>query len=110
MIDCSATVFGPIKYILMFILFIFTHSDRLNNGPGKRKTQKDSLEALGQCSLLHISLMFSVFFLRKITSFSNICRTSSERDPLILLSRATPDLVDAEYTKNQAWKSDKVSF
>lgn len=34
-------------------------------------------------------------------------RTSSERDPLILLSRATPDLVDAEYTKNQAWKSDK---
>ncbi|NP_001032511.1 protein O-glucosyltransferase 1 precursor [Danio rerio] len=34
-------------------------------------------------------------------------RTSSERDPLILLSRAAPDLVDAEYTKNQAWKSDK---
>ncbi|XP_041348590.1 protein O-glucosyltransferase 1-like [Gigantopelta aegis] len=33
-------------------------------------------------------------------------RTSSERDPLILLSRKEPDLVDAEYTKNQAWKSD----
>uniref|UniRef100_A0A8C2G3S2 Protein O-glucosyltransferase 1-like n=1 Tax=Cyprinus carpio TaxID=7962 RepID=A0A8C2G3S2_CYPCA len=34
-------------------------------------------------------------------------RTSSERDPLILLSRQAPDLVDAEYTKNQAWKSEK---
>ncbi|CAM4490367.1 unnamed protein product [Leuciscus chuanchicus] len=34
-------------------------------------------------------------------------RTSSERDPLILLSREAPDLVDAEYTKNQAWKSEK---
>ncbi|XP_044298410.1 protein O-glucosyltransferase 1 isoform X2 [Varanus komodoensis] len=34
-------------------------------------------------------------------------RTSSERDPLILLSREDPDLVDAEYTKNQAWKSEK---
>lgn len=36
-------------------------------------------------------------------------RTSSQRDPLILLSRAEPDLVEAQYTKNQAWKSDKVS-
>lgn len=34
-------------------------------------------------------------------------RTSDERDPLILLSRAEPELVDARYTKNQAWKSDK---
>lgn len=33
-------------------------------------------------------------------------RTSSERDPLILLSRKEEDLVDAQYTKNQAWKSD----
>lgn len=33
-------------------------------------------------------------------------RTSSERDPLILLSREKPDIVDASYTKNQAWKSD----
>ncbi|XP_067684797.1 protein O-glucosyltransferase 1-like [Haliotis asinina] len=33
-------------------------------------------------------------------------RTSNERDPLVLLSRKEPDLVDAEYTKNQAWKSD----
>lgn len=35
-------------------------------------------------------------------------RTSDERDHLVLLSRAEPDLVDAQYTKNQAWKSDKV--
>ncbi|KAJ3654915.1 hypothetical protein Zmor_014067 [Zophobas morio] len=33
-------------------------------------------------------------------------RTSSERDPLVLLSREKPNLVDAQYTKNQAWKSD----
>ncbi|KAL8586490.1 Protein O-glucosyltransferase 1 [Nucella lapillus] len=33
-------------------------------------------------------------------------RTSAERDPLVLLSRKEPDLVDAQYTKNQAWKSD----
>ncbi|CAG9835252.1 unnamed protein product [Diabrotica balteata] len=35
-------------------------------------------------------------------------RTSSERDPLILLSRENPDMVDASYTKNQAWKSDAL--
>ncbi|XP_074644839.1 protein O-glucosyltransferase 1-like [Tubulanus polymorphus] len=33
-------------------------------------------------------------------------RTSMERDPLILLSRNEPELVDAQYTKNQAWRSD----
>lgn len=34
-------------------------------------------------------------------------RTSPERDPLVLLSRKEPELVDASYTKNQGWKSDK---
>uniref|UniRef100_A0A1B6HQ52 Glycosyl transferase CAP10 domain-containing protein n=1 Tax=Homalodisca liturata TaxID=320908 RepID=A0A1B6HQ52_9HEMI len=34
-------------------------------------------------------------------------RTNSERDSLVLLSREQPDLVDAAYTKNQAWKSEK---
>jgi len=34
-------------------------------------------------------------------------RTSSERDPLILLSRELPSLIDAAYTKNQAWRSEK---
>ncbi|CAB3248362.1 unnamed protein product [Arctia plantaginis] len=33
-------------------------------------------------------------------------RTSEERDTLVLLSRSEPHLVDAQYTKNQAWKSD----
>nr|CAG4647963.1 EOG090X07KN [Moina brachiata] len=33
-------------------------------------------------------------------------RTSSERDPLVLLSREDPSLVDAQYTKNQAWRSE----
>ena len=33
-------------------------------------------------------------------------RTSSERDPLVLLSRSHPELLDAQYTKTQAWKSD----
>lgn len=28
-----------------------------------------------------------------------------ERDPLVRLSRKEPELVDAEYTKNQAWRS-----
>ena len=37
-------------------------------------------------------------------------RTSSERDSLVLLSREYPDLVDATYTKNQAWKSNAVSL
>lgn len=32
-------------------------------------------------------------------------RTSSERDSLVLYSRSAPDQVDAQYTKNQAWKS-----
>ena len=35
-------------------------------------------------------------------------RTSAERDPLVLLSRAEPDLADAQYIKNQALKSDEV--
>lgn len=34
-------------------------------------------------------------------------RTSNERDTLILLSRAKPNIIDAKYTKNQAWKSSK---
>ncbi|XP_002069626.4 O-glucosyltransferase rumi [Drosophila willistoni] len=34
-------------------------------------------------------------------------RTSEERDSLILLSRRQPQLVEARYTKNQAWKSPK---
>lgn len=32
-------------------------------------------------------------------------RTAEDRDPLVLLSRGAPDLVDAAYTMNQAWRS-----
>jgi protein glucosyltransferase len=32
-------------------------------------------------------------------------RTSSERDGLILLSRSNSHVIDAQYTKNQAWRS-----
>lgn len=41
------------------------------------------------------------------TGFFRGSRTSSERDPLVRLSRSCPHVVDAQYTKNQAWKSDK---
>ena len=34
-------------------------------------------------------------------------RTSKERDPLVLLSRSDPNLVDAKYTKNQSWGVQK---
>lgn len=44
---------------------------------------------------------------KKPVGFFRGSRTSSERDPLILLSRSKPELVDAQYTKNQAWKSDQ---
>jgi protein glucosyltransferase len=37
-------------------------------------------------------------------------RTSGERDNLVLLSKAKPDLVDAKFTKNQAWKSREDSL
>lgn len=45
---------------------------------------------------------------KKTQAFFRGSRTSSERDELIYLSREAPDLVDAAYTKNQAWKSAKV--
>lgn len=32
-------------------------------------------------------------------------RTSAERDPIILLSRERPELIEAKYTRNQAWRS-----
>lgn len=56
-------------------------------------------------------LYITEFYLVISSSNSSLCccsRTSPERDPLILLSREDPELVDAEYTKNQAWKSEKV--
>lgn len=42
---------------------------------------------------------------KKAKAFFRGSRTSDERDSLILLSRSNPELVDAQYTKNQAWKT-----
>lgn len=44
---------------------------------------------------------------KKELGFFRGSRTSDERDSLILLSRRKPELVAAQYTKNQAWKSPK---
>ncbi len=46
---------------------------------------------------------------KKSIAFFRGSRTSSERDELIYLSRESPDLIDAAYTKNQAWKSKEVT-
>ena len=47
---------------------------------------------------------------RKINKvFFRGSRTSNERDPLILLSRSRPDIINASYTKNQAFKSIEKS-
>jgi protein glucosyltransferase len=43
---------------------------------------------------------------KETKAFFRGSRTSAERDPLVLLSRKEPNLVEAAYTKNQAWKSD----
>ncbi|XP_013148472.1 PREDICTED: O-glucosyltransferase rumi homolog [Papilio polytes] len=43
---------------------------------------------------------------KKSQAFFRGSRTNGERDALILLSRSRPELVDAQFTKNQAWKSD----
>lgn len=42
---------------------------------------------------------------KKKIAFFRGSRTSSARDPIILLSRSRPDLINAKYTKNQAWRS-----
>ncbi|KAK7873951.1 hypothetical protein R5R35_012961 [Gryllus longicercus] len=43
---------------------------------------------------------------KKPIAFFRGSRTSSERDPLVLLARERPDIANAAYTRNQAWKSD----
>lgn len=44
---------------------------------------------------------------KKSQIFFRGSRTSEERDPLILLSRSNFNIIDARYTKNQAWRSIK---
>ncbi|KAL0267206.1 UNVERIFIED_CONTAM: hypothetical protein PYX00_009548 [Menopon gallinae] len=44
---------------------------------------------------------------KKSMGFFRGSRTSEKRDTIVLLSRKRPDLVEANYTKNQAWKSSE---
>lgn len=67
------------------------------------------LVALLQGETLLSNPLFLLSIVLSLTLVFPTSRTSPERDPLVLLSREAPDLVDAEYTKNQAWKSEKVS-
>uniref|UniRef100_A0A914RXZ7 Glycosyl transferase CAP10 domain-containing protein n=1 Tax=Parascaris equorum TaxID=6256 RepID=A0A914RXZ7_PAREQ len=46
---------------------------------------------------------------RKPIAFFRGSRTNALRDRLILLSRRLPNLIDAKYTRNQAWRSVKVT-
>lgn len=70
----------------------------------------------GPFCTLHIAHSFSVSLVKtkhtwdkkKSQGFFIGSRTSAERDPLVLLSRAKPELVYAVYTKNQAYKGPKV--
>lgn len=65
---------------------------------------------LGRWDLLRTSLKDAAdqwpWDKKKPVAFFRGSRTSSERDSLVYLSRDEPDLVDAQYTKNQAWKSE----
>ena len=45
---------------------------------------------------------------KQTKAFFRGSRTNDQRDPLVLLAREKPHLADAEYTKNQAYKSEKV--
>lgn len=65
---------------------------------------------LGRWDLLRNSIMAVAqewpWEIKKPLAFFRGSRTSSERDALVYLSRENPDIADAQYTKNQAWKSD----
>ena len=64
---------------------------------------------LGRWDLMRKNLLLSTkkwpWSKKLSTAFFRGSRTSSERDNVVLLSREKPDLIDAAYTKNQAWKS-----
>ncbi|ODM97529.1 Protein O-glucosyltransferase 1 [Orchesella cincta] len=65
---------------------------------------------LGRWDLLRKSLISTAakfpWEKKESVAFFRGSRTSNERDNLIYLSRKRADLVDAQYTKNQAWKSE----
>jgi len=54
---------------------------------------------------LDIAARHSPWHNKSNIAFFRGSRTSSERDPLVKLGRRCPQLVDAQYTKNQGWKS-----
>ena len=58
--------------------------------------------------MLHVTAMLGCLLNIDTCSLYCVPRTSNERDSVVLLSRSRPDLIDAAYTKNQAWKSIKV--
>ncbi|RWS28614.1 protein O-glucosyltransferase 1-like isoform X1 [Leptotrombidium deliense] len=62
---------------------------------------------IGRWDLLRQSIVKSnvAWNKKKSVAFFRGSRTSEERDPLILLSRRQPNIIDAKYTKNQAWRS-----
>lgn len=100
-------IFQRIKVILLLELNSFLEiSFRVSRIPQKVQYK----------NLVRTSLRVLEFFrlaLYDTLGIFSVCllafRTSAERDPLVLLSREEPSLVDAQYTKNQAWKSDAVS-
>ena len=62
---------------------------------------------LGRWDLMRERMMtvadrkFPTWYEKADVGFFRGSRTSSDRDQLILLSRRSPDLVDAKFTKNQ---------
>lgn len=62
---------------------------------------------LGRWDLIreHIVKYYQEWETKETKAFFRGSRTSSQRDTLILLSRALPHLIEARYTKNQAWRS-----
>lgn len=64
---------------------------------------------LGRWDLLRKNLLLSAkkwpWSSKTDSAFFRGSRTSSERDSVVMLSRKKPDLIDAAYTKNQAWRS-----
>ena len=67
------------------------------------RSRQNTAQLIKYSAILHTKTSYKIHIL------SLYFRTSAERDPLVLLSREDPSLVDAQYTKNQAWKSDAVS-
>lgn len=71
----------------------------------KHLVQEKTLHSFVVLEQGKVQVMNHLNYLSNLTYFPYFC--SEERDPIILLSRENPTLVDASYTKNQAWRSSK---